>query len=377
MPGWLVESVTPTGMLEAAKQIADPIPRIRQHVVGNDQKTAVSGFATWETCVRYRGTFSPALLRPANCSSSVPKRLVYDAATNPKGARCGIYDNQVNAFGRDPNTGFALQPLDNVGVQYGLAAFNSGRIDAEHFLDLNARAGGYDADGNIVASRTAANPEALRLAYRTGRVNAGAGGLASIPIIDVRPYRDPTGDIHDRVRSLSMRARLVAENGASDNQVILTMPDPTALPGDAPAQARLTVRQAESLTLMDRWLAGIARDRLPGSAAAKTVRNRPPELVDACWTAAGERIAEPQTYNGPGRCNRLYPSHEDPRIAAGAPLAGDVLKCSLKPVDPKDYAAPLTADQLARLRSIFPQGVCDYSRPGVEQGRVDGTWRRY
>ena len=42
MPGWLVESVTPTGMLEAAKQIADPIPRIRQHVVGNDQKTAVS-----------------------------------------------------------------------------------------------------------------------------------------------------------------------------------------------------------------------------------------------------------------------------------------------------------------------------------------------
>src|SRR5262249_43819640 len=149
---------------------------------------------------------------------------VYDPVANRAGARCGIYDNQVNSFGRDPATGFARQPLDNVGVQYGLVAFNSDRIDAERFLELNARAGGFAIDGNLVAARTTANPEALRLAYRTGRVNSGGGALSSIPIIDVRNYRDPTGDIHDRVRSPAMRARLVAATSGSANHVVLMMP---------------------------------------------------------------------------------------------------------------------------------------------------------
>jgi hypothetical protein len=137
------------------------------------------------------------------------------------------------------------------------------------------------------------------------------------------------------------------------------------------------VQQTETLTLMDRGLASIARDRSPGSAAARTARNRPPELVDACWTAQGEKIAEPAAYAGPGECNRLYPYHGDPRIAAGAPVTGDVLKCALKPIDPEDYAIPLTDEQRARLRAIFPEGVCDYARPGVGQERVDRTWRRY
>ena len=65
---------------------------------------------------------------------------------------------------------------------------------------------------------------ALRLAYDTGRVNAGGGSLGAIPIIDSRPYLDPTGDIHDSFRSFVTRARLVAANGRADNQVILRMP---------------------------------------------------------------------------------------------------------------------------------------------------------
>jgi hypothetical protein len=27
-----------------------------------------------------------------------------------------------------------------------------------------------------------------------------------------------------------------------------------------------------------------------------------------------------------------------------------------------------------RLRAIFPDGVCDYSKPGVEQRPLAGTW---
>jgi hypothetical protein len=343
----------------------------------DDQKAAVSGYATWKTCVQFRATFSPGWIQPGSCTAQVPKGQVYDPVTNPKGARCGLYDNQVNVFGRDPKTGFARQPLDNVGVQYGLVAFNTGRIDAEQFLDLNARAGGYDADGNIVADRMQADREALRLAYRTGRVNAGTGALASIPIIDVRNYRDPAGDIHDRVRSVAMRARLIAANGRADNHVILTLPNTPASGVDASSQARMNVQQTVTLTLMDRWLANIVQDRSPGSAAQKTARNRPPELVDACWNAQGEKITEPQAYDGTGECNRLYPNHGDPRVAAGAPFAGNILKCALKPVAPKDYAHPLGAGQLARVRAIFPLGVCDYSRPAVEQQKADGSWRRY
>jgi hypothetical protein len=36
----------------------------------------------------------------------------------------------------------------------------------------------------------------------------------------------------------------------------------------------------------------------------------------------------------------------------------------LKPVDPTDYAAPLTRAQLDELLEIFPTGVCDWDLPG-------------
>lgn len=48
---------------------------------------------------------------------------------------------------------------------------------------------------------------------------------------------------------------------------------------------------------------------------------------------------------------------------AGAPLADDVLKCQLKPVEAKDYKVSFTADEMQQLRLIFTGGVCDYSKP--------------
>jgi uncharacterized tannase-like protein DUF6351 len=106
-------------------------------------------------------------------------------------------------------------------------------------------------------------------------------------------------------------------------------------------------------------------------------RNRPADLADACWSDQGEKIVEPASYTGSGRCNQMYPPHADPRIAAGAPLTDDILKCELKPIDQKDYKRPFTTDETARLKAVFPKGVCDYRRPGVEQRRVSGSWRRY
>jgi hypothetical protein len=49
--------------------------------------------------------------------------------------------------------------------------------------------------------------------------------------------------------------------------------------------------------------------------------------------------------------------------------AENILKCQLKPLSPLDYGPtfPFDADQWARLQAAFPDGVCDWSRPGVGQ----------
>ncbi len=233
-----------------------------------EQKTAVSGFATWGTCLSWMKRYSPGWLRPDFCDVSMPKDRVYDPVSNPKGARCTLQDNQVNVYGRDPKTGFARRPLDNVGVQYGLEAFNAGKITAKQFLELNERIGGFDMDGNIVSVRTLADPQALLVAYRTGRVNAAGGSLGSIPIIDLRRYLDPKGDIHDRVRSFQTRARLVKAHGTSANQVILTEP-----------------KAGNAILLMDQWLSRIRSDRVRG-APRKRLRATSRK---ASWTRVGIR----------------------------------------------------------------------------------------
>ncbi len=317
----------------------------------DEQKTAVSGFATWKTCGSWMKSFSPALIRPGNCDASIPAERRYDPVRNPKGVRCTIQDNHVNIFGRDAR-GFALRALDNDGVQYGLAAFNDGKITAEQFVKLNERVGGYDADGNLTPGRTIAGSQVLRTAYRTGRVNAGGGSLGSIPIIDFRRYVDQTGDIHDSIRSLATRARLVRSSGGAANRVMLTNPP----------------RGVNPVWLVDEWLDNIRKDPSADTAAAKLARNKPAALRDGCWTEGGEPAEQ---------CGQLYPVSGDPRMVAGAPVAGDVLKCALKPVDAAEYRQSLSAEQLARLKAAFPRGVCDYTRPGVGQTTAPESWLRY
>jgi len=74
------------------------------------------------------------------------------------------------------------------------------------------------------------------------------------------------------------------------------------------------------------------------------------------------------------RCKKLFPFAGDARLAAGAPPADDVFKCALKPVDMADYKIAPTTERLAQLKQVFPDGVCDYNKPGVEQARLAGTW---
>jgi hypothetical protein len=324
------------------------------------QKAAVAGEATWEFCAR-NGTAFP-VLRVKYCDRmGVPGDQVYDPKTNPRGARCTYQDNLVNVFGRDPKTGFARRPLDNVGIQYGLKALNDGAITVEQFIDLNRRAGGHDIDGGLIDTRTVADPEALRIAFQSGRVNTTGNGMAVVPIIDARPYTDGTGDVHDAVNSHITRARLLAANGTSGNQIQHTY-------GPGIFMDRV---QPSNLDEMEQWLAAIAKDTAPArSQIERVIRNRPATVTDACYTKDGQKITDMQ------RCAQLFPVYANPRLNAGLPMGATLVKCELKAVDRKDYSAKLTDAQLAAIKVAFPSGVCDFSKKGVAVRAAD-TWLSY
>lgn len=335
-----------------------------------EEQRQVTGFLTLATMPNVSvgaGRISPTQF----CPSVLPVALRYHPVTNPGGARCDVYDHTVNVYGRDPLTGFALRPLDNVGIQYGLGALNSGAITKAQFITLNAGIGGYDQDGNFQAARNAADLRATRAAYRSGRLTNGGLGLSEIPIIDYRAYTDDlaVGDVHLRYHSFSMRERLIAANGHADNQVMVVEDFRFGFYSSASPLLQ------HALRMMDEWLANLARDRSHHSKIVKILRAKPAGLVEGCMTrdANPQFIAEPLERTH-GQCATLYSAPPAPREVAGASVKADVIKCRLKRPDPADYAVGFSDAEWAQLRAVFPSGVCDYSRRGVAQQPPKDTW---
>lgn len=338
-----------------------------------EEQRAVTGFVTYATAPNV--AWGARRIDPRAFCDSVPAEQRYHPDTNPGGVRCGVYDHTVNVYGVDPETGFARRPLDNVGIQYGLAALNDATITPEQFLDLNENVGGFDDDATIGPERSEADLHAVRAAYRTGRLTNGGGGLAEIPIIDHRSYADdaPNGDIHVRYHTFSMRERLEKANGTSVNHVSLL---DDRMHGWFSTQNPLVVH---AVTQMDRWLRNIAADDSDRAQIDKIASARPAELVEGCQTREPNPtfIAEPLDRDPDSTCEQLYPSASFPREVAGESVAADIIKCRRKDPDPADYAVEWTDEQWDRLQAIFADGVCDYSEPGVEQQGLAGTWLRF
>jgi hypothetical protein len=296
------------------------------------------------------------LLPASGVACGLPPELIW-SPTNPTGERCGTFDFMRSVFGvtitPDAPNGKGRSPTDNVGVQYGLKALLGGEITPEQFVGLNEKIGGIDIDGNFVPQRKAADPEALRILYETGRMNSGTGA-ADIPEIDNRTgfQMDDTG-FHPAFESFSYRARLDRSNGHHANQVIwLSRPG-----GVVPSQ----------FDYMRAWLDALAVDTSDGPQAVQVRRAKPADLADTCFMAGGVR--------GDLTCNGTWQYYGAPRIAAGGPLTQDVMKCRTKPLSRADYGViAFTDDQWARLQAAFPTGVCDYSRPGVSQQPPKARW---
>jgi hypothetical protein len=238
----------------------------------------------------------------------------------------------------------------------------------------------------MVPQRQVGDAQALALAYQTGQVNEETGGLASIPQIATRDYRDgdpfnrgdANVDVHAGFHTDVVKARLQKYDGSTASMAYLG----TALaPGAydlSVAGSPLNLAALDALKGMDEWLTAVRADTSNKTQAQKVVADRPKDVVDTCYPAvAGSLVTTIMRVTDPAQCSKLFPTTTDPRIAAGGPMTDDVFKCTLKPVDTKDYKTVPSADQLAKLKAIFPDGVCDYTKSGVGQTQKITTWAMF
>jgi len=334
-----------------------------------DQQVAVSGYKgqqAWYDAANQSGRIDPVPGRvdipgysSAVWNAAVPVALRYNPVTNPGGARPTMFDWVRNIYGRAPVTGFGLSPFDNVGIQYGLAALNSGAITTTQFLDLNQSIGGVDQDFNYVANRSVGDAGAIKRTYQAGLNMDGSGGLRDIPVFDMGGYNDTSG-YHYQWYRFAIRERLREANGDVGNHVMWR---------------GASVPQPKAWQLLNMWVLAVKQDHSSLTDHQKVVLHRPSVLVDGCWPSTSQFVAEPQTLSSAPNttCNTVYPSWTNPRFVAGGPIQANRYKCQLKPINLADYTVTFPPAEIARLSSTFPAGVCDWSKPGVNQTGVV-TW---
>jgi hypothetical protein len=335
------------------------------------QKTAVAGYNDYTTCVSWDKTFANRSTATGSCDPTIIPPDEQWSPTNPSGIICNSDEQIVNQLGFDPATGFPNSPLDNVGVQYGLAALDSGAITPAQFATLNADIGGLNFAGAEVPQRTDASLKALRASYADDLVNSASLGLRTTPVIDQRLDLDLFGfgnDIHTTDWSFVMRARMLAANGTDGNQVIIE---------NMPTAAEINSADTYELAEMDAWLTNIGSDHSHRSAQQKVLDDKPAALTDGCFISATDLVHQTLTDPGTGQCGGSYPVASNPRLVAGEPLTMYALKCSLKPLNFRDYPVAFTAAEKAELRQSFPTGVCDYNRPGVGVRAPIASWLSY
>ena len=289
-----------------------------------------------------------------NCR--LPAGMVYDRTTNPTGARCTGQDHAVSIWGSiaEP-VPHAPTTRDNVGVVYGLKAFQSGAINAEEFVTLNESIGGADFDIQHTDARSVADAAALDIAYKSGIVLDGHQ-LARTPIIDVRGF-DEQG-IHYIWRSFSLRARLDAAGGHA-NHVLWRFTGALT----PPAASGLTLA---SFLAMDKWLAAIQADTSTAPREQRIVADKPAEDFDFCYLSIDTKFQFKVMDMALCSLDPGLAPHSSPRQVAGGPVTENIFKCQLKPFSAADYPG-LSADQAARLGAVFTDGVCDFTKPGVGQ----------
>ena len=366
-----------------------------------------SAVGSTECIPAWRG-LTPLTLNPLY--GQVPNQQFYEPQSAIAAIRWTHYDDVRNMYGVDEN-GAALVTMDNVGVQYGLNSLKAGHITPAEFLHLNWHVGSFKHPSDMLqetfpffgtsaaevnkaltipgyfdpwsrknmrlasadqpAPRTEGSLSAQRAAYTSGHV---FDGQLNVPAIDHRQYMERELDMHNAHQSFAVRQRVLNRVGHSDNLVIW-------FTDTIPLTPKFS-QTLQALAVMDQWLMNIRAN--PKKSVAQ---NKPAMAVDACFDRfgalqamghgvwAGILDAEPA-----GACTAQYPLYGTSRIVAGAPITGDMYRCARKSVATAladgSYAPWVpSAEQVAQLNQIFPDGVCDYSQP--DQARPASASRRH
>ena len=312
------------------------------------------------------------------------------------------WEDAVNIYGRGAD-GYARSAWDNVGVQYGLNSMLEGNISVDEFLQINAFVGGWKdqpdmvqescpyfpypgcftgfsipdqwdpwsiknqvmSDGFSPAPRTEGSIASMNAAYERGHVFVGD---IDIPIIDWRHYLEHVLDMHNSHQSFASRQRMLNHDGDASNQVIW-FTDARGI-----SKNERFDQTPEALAVMDKWMANIRQH--PNRSVAK---NKPAMAIDRCFDSYGAEIASGDgAWSGildggaEGSCTQEFELFSTSRIVAGNGIEGGVFKCALQSVDAAFMSGVYgewmpSPIEYATLQAIFPQGVCDYSRP--DQGR--------
>lgn len=351
---------------------------------GQADRTAVSGHRWNQVCEGPANTNmasrQPYYMDPEVGGAGCGGQASTWSLSNLKGIRCTLQDFNIAIFGARDATGYARTPQDNLGIQYGLVALNQGKLAVEKFVALNEGVGGYDINGKWQAARMVADPGAVEITNRSGRITH-ARHLGEVAILDRRDFN--IIEEHYDFRAWVLRNRLLKEFGDYDNQVIWRY---KSTPPD------LANRAFEA---MNQWLTNVEADRSNKSLRQKIVANKPAAAVDSCWRAdqnAWSTDAEycntvPNPYTsstvtgtGTAALNTPaldeWPVYRDTRVASGESLTSDIMKCQLKPLVRSDYLVTFSTAQWNRLKAVFPGGVCDYTKPGVAQ-EAPAPWQTF
>ena len=138
-----------------------------------------------------------------------------------------------------------------------------------------------------------------------------------------------------------------------------------------------TLAQATAVTLqsfltMDTWLSNLVSSAPKATlnaerTHAQVLAAKPSTAFDLCYLTGDVTFSTPVTDMALCDADARLVKHAPPRQVAGGPLAENILKCQLRPLNRADYDGRLSDGQWARLQAVFPGGVCDWAQPGVGQ----------
>ena len=301
-----------------------------------------------------------ALGDPTNPCAGVTDEERY-SASNPTGVRCTLADVMINVFGPRPSDGFAGRPLDNVGVQYGLEALKAGTISKQQFIDLNVKIGGADIDAAPTAGAHPGRP-----ARSAQRATAAA--------------RSTTARTSTRSRSSTCAAPTTAPSTtptapsrSAPGSTASTAPTPTRSSGREPVPLLGgTDFTTKGLIAMDSWLAAVEKDGREGRRRPEDPRGqaRPTSSTTASCPAASASPAPTARRSFASTRPRAWsPATRSPPTRTSASSSRSTRR---------DYGTTTFSDsELAELQAVFPDGVCDFSKPAVSSATPTLPWMNY